>query len=261
MLFKQLGNYFMLRAPSHSNSLESLLNLHQDIWGKIATLSGAYNSLRATNRQLRSQTDELIKTININMLGDSNYDKVEGKKLSLDRFGALTTINIKLKNSLQLTSSLNKFAEFLAKVKIEIHPENINSAIDIIKQLTQNVADYSLYLENNNIGAAGAKDIAAALEKSQLTSLNLNCSSIGDAGAKDIAAALEKSKLTSLSLRYNKIGDAGAKYLADAGFVNDGTGRYKASEELIARRAAAALRPEPSPTVGSGSVQITVSKQ
>ena len=76
----------------------------------------------------------------------------------------------------------------------------------------------TLNLENNQIGAAGANDLAAALEKNtSLTMLDLGGNQIDDAGAKDLAAALEKNiSLTTLNLQFNPIGAAGAKDLAVA---------------------------------------------
>jgi GTPase SAR1 family protein/Leucine-rich repeat (LRR) protein len=68
----------------------------------------------------------------------------------------------------------------------------------------------SLIMWSNNIGAEGAKAIAASLHG--LASLNLSSNDIGDEGAKAIAASL--SSLTSLDLWNNNIGDEGAKAIA-----------------------------------------------
>ena len=65
-----------------------------------------------------------------------------------------------------------------------------------------------LSLKRNNIGDAGAKDLAA---NTTLTSLNLAYNDIGDVGAKALAA---NTTLKTLNLSDNKIGDVGAKDLA-----------------------------------------------
>jgi hypothetical protein len=69
-----------------------------------------------------------------------------------------------------------------------------------------------LELWHNNIGAEGAKAIAASLPS--LTSLDLSGNKIGAEGAKAIAASLRG--LTSLDLRGNNIGAEGARALLDA---------------------------------------------
>ncbi len=65
----------------------------------------------------------------------------------------------------------------------------------------------SLYLGGNQIGAEGAKALAAVLEgNSSLTSLDLYGNEIGDEGAKALAVALEgNTSLTSLELNYYSI--------------------------------------------------------
>ena len=72
-----------------------------------------------------------------------------------------------------------------------------------------------LGLEYNQLGAAGAKDLALALEKNTtLTQLDLGYNQIDAAGTKDLALALEKNTtLTQLNLMGNQIGAAGAKDL------------------------------------------------
>jgi hypothetical protein len=67
---------------------------------------------------------------------------------------------------------------------------------------------------------ASAKALAAALQRSAVTKLDLSSCCIGDEGAKALAAALPRSRLTALDLNHNKIGgpgigDEGAKALVD----------------------------------------------
>ena len=66
----------------------------------------------------------------------------------------------------------------------------------------------SLNLAENNIGSAGAKDIATLRN---LQSLNISTNEIGAAGAKDIATL---RNLQSLNITGNNIGSAGAKNIA-----------------------------------------------
>lgn len=57
--------------------------------------------------------------------------------------------------------------------------------------LMRNNSIIVLYLNNNNIGDVGAKDIADALMRNHtITELNLNDNDIGDVGAREIADAL-----------------------------------------------------------------------
>jgi hypothetical protein len=80
----------------------------------------------------------------------------------------------------------------------------------------------TLDLEDNNIGAEGAKAIAEALKVNMiLTTLGLSANSIGDEGAKAIAEALKvNAVLTDLALWINGIGDEGAIAIAEALKVN-----------------------------------------
>ena len=68
----------------------------------------------------------------------------------------------------------------------------------------------------NQISAAGAASLAAALPTSQLTELSLYGNQISDAGAASLAAALATSKLTVLDLGRNQISDAGKAQLRQA---------------------------------------------
>jgi hypothetical protein len=77
----------------------------------------------------------------------------------------------------------------------------------IAQALAFNTSLTSLYLVDNRISDAGAKDIAQALvSNSSLTLLDLTYNHISDAGAKDIAQALTvNSSLTSVDLGHNPI--------------------------------------------------------
>ena len=84
--------------------------------------------------------------------------------------------------------------------------EGLIGKLQLLRGLT------SLDLISNEIGAEGAKAIAASL--TGLTSLNLGNNNIGAEGTKAIAALLPG--LTSLDLRGNNIGTEGAAALLDA---------------------------------------------
>ena len=73
-----------------------------------------------------------------------------------------------------------------------------------------------LDLEYNEISAAGAASLAAALATSKLTELHLYFNQISDAGAVSLAAALPTSKLTVLDIGGNQISAAGKAQLRQA---------------------------------------------
>ena len=79
-----------------------------------------------------------------------------------------------------------------------------------------------IYLNNNNIGAEGAKHVAEALKVStSLKWINLSGNNIRDKGAKHIADALKvNNSLERIWLLRNNIGVEGAKYLSGALNVN-----------------------------------------
>ena len=79
-----------------------------------------------------------------------------------------------------------------------------------------------IYLNNNNIGAEGAKHVAEALKVStSLKWINLSGNNIRDKGAKHIADALKvNNSLERIWLLRNNIGVEGAKYLSRALNVN-----------------------------------------
>ena len=92
---------------------------------------------------------------------------------------------------------------------------------NILKQIKENTLT-RLDLHVNQIGDAGAKDLATALQTNRsLTTLDLHVNQIGDAGAKDLATALQtNTSLTTLDLHGNQIGVEGAKALAEALHTN-----------------------------------------
>ena len=76
-----------------------------------------------------------------------------------------------------------------------------------------------LWLNNNQLGDAGAEAIAGMLRTNHsLTLLELVGNKIGDAGAEAIGAMLctNRSSLTKLNLHGNKISDDGKKALREA---------------------------------------------
>ncbi len=79
-----------------------------------------------------------------------------------------------------------------------------------------NITLSSLNLQSNNIGDAGARALAAALQKNaKLSSLNLQSNNIGYVGVRALVTVLRiTTALTSLDLARNHFGDAGAMALA-----------------------------------------------
>ena len=77
-----------------------------------------------------------------------------------------------------------------------------------------------LYLDNNNLGDTGAQYVSEALRSGNclLTDLSLSGNNIGDAGAQYVSEALRSGNchLTLLYLSINNIGDAGAQYASEA---------------------------------------------
>ena len=81
---------------------------------------------------------------------------------------------------------------------------------EIIKRLRNDDKSLKvLYLHNNNISDAGAKELAQALKvNNSLTVLDLYNNNISDVGAKEIAQALKvNNSLTVLDLYNNNISD------------------------------------------------------
>jgi Ran GTPase-activating protein (RanGAP) involved in mRNA processing and transport len=78
-------------------------------------------------------------------------------------------------------------------------------------------AAYTLRLDGNSIGDAGATQVADALRgKKTWHTLDLRSNSIGDAGATQLADALRGNETArTLALSSNPIGDAGAAQLVD----------------------------------------------
>jgi Ran GTPase-activating protein (RanGAP) involved in mRNA processing and transport len=100
------------------------------------------------------------------------------------------------------------------KEKLELNLSNQKLTTQDIKELVVPFLNThpeikSLNLSYNNIGAEGAKALAA---NQSLSTLNLRANNIGDEGAKALAA---NQSLSTLNLRYNNIGDEGAKALAE----------------------------------------------
>jgi hypothetical protein len=97
-----------------------------------------------------------------------------------------------------------------------------NDARVLAEELKVNASITTLFLDRNEIGAAGAQAIAEALKvKASLTELSLGLNQIGAAGAQAIAEALKvNASLTKLDLNSNEIGAAGAQVIAEALKVN-----------------------------------------
>jgi internalin A len=104
--------------------------------------------------------------------------------------------------------------------QLSTYVEGLTASLKSLTGLT------SLNLWGNNIGADGARDIAASL--TSLTSLNLRGNNIGADGARDIAASL--TSLTSLNLGDNNIGADGA--IAIAASLTRLTSLYLASNNI-----------------------------
>jgi hypothetical protein len=75
---------------------------------------------------------------------------------------------------------------------------------------------HTLDLTYSEIGDAGAQELAKALPATQVHTLDLYGNQIGDAGAQELAKALPRAQVHTVDLRYNEIGDAGATELAKA---------------------------------------------
>jgi L-amino acid N-acyltransferase YncA len=75
---------------------------------------------------------------------------------------------------------------------------------------------HTLGLSYNQIGAAGASELAKALPATRVHTLNLTDNQIGAAGARELAKALPATRVHTLYLRGNGIGAAGASELAKA---------------------------------------------
>jgi hypothetical protein len=75
---------------------------------------------------------------------------------------------------------------------------------------------HTLILSFNEIGDAGAIELAKALPVTHVHTLDLNYNQIGAAGARELAKALPATHVHTLDLSWNQIGDAGAIELAKA---------------------------------------------
>ena len=67
----------------------------------------------------------------------------------------------------------------------------------------------------NEIGPDGAVLLAALLEKSHVTKLELYDNEIGPSGVTALAAVLDKTRILTLDLGYNSVGDNGVAVLAE----------------------------------------------
>ncbi len=83
----------------------------------------------------------------------------------------------------------------------------------------------TLYLEDNQIGDAGAKGLGEGLSNcTKLETLYLKGNQIGDAGAIGLGEVLSHcTNLKVLDLGHNQIGDAGAKGLGEGQLGNTGS--------------------------------------
>jgi Ran GTPase-activating protein (RanGAP) involved in mRNA processing and transport len=94
---------------------------------------------------------------------------------------------------------------------------------EFLRRLSANDVDLTfMYLESNELSAAGAAQLAGALhDNTVLKSLHLECNDLGDEGAAHLAGALHvNTALENLNLSDNGIGDAGAAQLAALLHVN-----------------------------------------
>jgi hypothetical protein len=88
-------------------------------------------------------------------------------------------------------------------------------AIELAKALPETQM-HTLDLSNNKIEATGASELARALLSTQVYTLNLGGNELGNAGAIELAKALPGTQVHTLDLGHNRIGDAGAIELAKA---------------------------------------------
>ena len=93
----------------------------------------------------------------------------------------------------------------ISLIKCKISDKNSKEIVKSLKKLEQL---RSLYISQNQIGPAGAKELAALVN---LQNLDISRNQIGPAGAKELAALVN---LQSLDISRNQISDGGAKELA-----------------------------------------------
>jgi hypothetical protein len=73
---------------------------------------------------------------------------------------------------------------------------------------------HTLYLGNNQIGATGAIELSQHLQGTKVHTLNLSWNQIGDAGAIELSQHLQRTQVHTLDLSVNQIGAEGASQLA-----------------------------------------------
>jgi hypothetical protein len=78
----------------------------------------------------------------------------------------------------------------------------------------QGTSVHTLDLSNNQIGAAGASQIAQHLQGTKVHTLDLAGNQIGDADASELAQHLKGTSVHTLYLGDNEIGDSGASQIA-----------------------------------------------
>ena len=116
--------------------------------------------------------------------------------------------------------------------------------VEISAALRDNCTVITLWLGDNQFGAAGVTSLAAAVRDNRtLTTLDLWQNDIGDAEVAILAAAVQENRtLTSLILRSNMIGDTGARALAAALQHNSTLKILDLSDNQIGEGGATALR-------------------
>jgi Ran GTPase-activating protein (RanGAP) involved in mRNA processing and transport len=129
------------------------------------------------------------------------------------------------------------FVSFCNAALRDVDAEKLAEALKV------NTAVTELYLQGNNMGAAGCAALAEALKvNTAVIYVDLDQNNIGDAGCAALAEALKvNTAVKDLNLQGNKIGDAGCAALAEALKVNTGLTYVSLDQNNIGDAGRAAL--------------------
>ena len=171
-------------------------------------------------QNLQQEVDKYLQTLSEAQDEEGNLDylKIEERRVNFRREhkGLLRKFYA---HNIQSTGITVDFElDYFGYLKVIKGENNFNHFLEFLKHPNCKVREISL--RGNNIGDAGAQELANALQNPdcKVRGIYLTRNNIGDAGAQELAEALQNPdcKVRGIYLPWNNIGDAGAQELAKA---------------------------------------------